>query len=171
VSLDPFREQVELRHYKNCSVRNISFSVSSGDVFALLGLNGAGKTTLLNHVLGLYKLSSGRVEIQGYNIHAHQDQIYRQIGNCPQQEIFWPKLTAQEHLFYRRLKDIAPKDEKEVKQYLEHVELPEKKNLPKHLSGGQRMRLAIGIAIMANLWLSFKMSLLLVHPSAKGNNC
>lgn len=146
------------RFGKNYSVRNISFSVSSGEILALLGPNGAGKTTLLNCILGLYRLSSGRVEIQGYNIQSHQDQVYRYIGICPQQEILWPELTAEEHLlFYCRLKGIPPKDEKEVvKQCLEQVELlPEQRKLSKHLSGGQRRRLAIGIAIVAKPMVVF----------------
>ena len=137
---------------KKLAVRDISIAVRAGEILALLGPNGAGKTTLVNCVLGLYKLSSGSARIKGFDIMREQDQVYRHVGVCPQHEILWGDLTCEEHLlFYARLKGVAAKDEKEVVgQCLEQVELlPEKKKLAKHLSGGQKRRLSIAIALVA----------------------
>jgi len=134
------------------ALRDVSFAVESGEIFALLGPNGAGKTTLVNCVLGLYRLSSGNAKINGFDITRQQDQVYRHVGVCPQHEIFWPDLTCEEHLlFYARLKGVDPKAEKEVvKQNLEQVELqPEARTLAKQLSGGQKRRLCIAIALVA----------------------
>jgi len=134
------------------AVRDVSIAVGSGEILALLGPNGAGKTTLVNCVLGLYRLSSGTAKITGFDIVKEQDQVYRHVGICPQHEILWPDLTCEEHLlFYARLKGVQPRQEKEVvKQSLEQVELvPEARKLSKELSGGQKRRLAIAIALVA----------------------
>ena len=133
------------------AITDISMSVKSGEIFALVGPNGAGKTTLINCVLGLYRLSSGTAKIGGFDILREQDQVYRHIGICPQNEILWPDLTPEEHLlFFCRLKGIDPKQEKEaVRLCLERMELlPERKKLAKELSGGQRRRLCLGIALV-----------------------
>lgn len=134
------------------AVRDVSIAVGSGEILALLGPNGAGKTTLVNCVLGLYKLSSGTAKINGFDINKEQNQVYRHVGICPQHEILWPDLTCREHLlFYSRLKGVEPSKEKEVvAQSLEQVELvPEARKLSKELSGGQKRRLAIAIALVA----------------------
>ena len=140
------------RFGKKLAVRDVSVAVAAGEILALLGPNGAGKTTLVNCVLGLYRLSSGSAVINGFNIMRQQDQAYRYVGICPQHEILWPDLTCEEHLlFYARLKGVDKTDEKEVvEQCLEQVELfPERRKLAKQLSGGQRRRLAIAIALVA----------------------
>jgi ABC-type Na+ transport system ATPase subunit NatA len=133
------------------AITDISMSVKSGEIFALLGPNGAGKTTLINCVLGLYRLSSGTAKIGGFDIVREHDQVYRHIGICPQNEILWPDLTPEEHLlFFCRLKGVDPKQEKEtVRLCLERMELiQERGKLAKELSGGQRRRLCLAIALV-----------------------
>jgi ABC-type branched-subunit amino acid transport system ATPase component len=140
------------RFGKKLAVKDVSLAIGSGEILALLGPNGAGKTTLVNCVLGLYRLSSGNATINGYDIMHQQDQVYRYVGICPQHEILWPDLTCEEHLlFYARLKGVEIRDEKEVvAQCLEQVELlPERNKLSKQLSGGQKRRLSIAIALVA----------------------
>ena len=140
------------RFAEKLAVRDISIAVRAGEILALLGPNGAGKTTLVNCVLGLYKLSSGSATINGFDITKEQDQVYRHVGVCPQHEILWGDLTCEEHLlFYARLKGVDAKDERAVVgQCLEQVELlPEKRKLAKQLSGGQKRRLSIAIALVA----------------------
>ena len=52
------------KSYKDKTVVDaLSFSIGKGEVFALLGANGAGKTTTIKMILGLAKLSSGKIEI------------------------------------------------------------------------------------------------------------
>ena len=134
------------------AVKDVSIEVGKGEILALLGPNGAGKSTLINCVLGLYRLSSGSATINGFDVTRQQDQVYRHVGVCPQHEILWPDLTCEEHLlFYARLKGVNARDEMEVvRQCLEQMELtPERKKLSKQLSGGQRRRLAIAIALVA----------------------
>lgn len=135
------------------AIKNISLSVQSREIFALLGPNGAGKTTLINCVLGLYRLSSGNAKIRGFDILGEQDQVYKHIGICPQSEILWPDLTCREHLlFYSRIKGIDQKNEKAaVMRCLEQVELLAEQTKPaKELSGGQRRRLCLAIALVGS---------------------
>jgi ABC-type lipoprotein export system ATPase subunit len=140
------------RFGKKLAVNDVSIAIDKGEILALLGPNGAGKTTLVSCVLGLYKLSSGTARINGFDIMHQQDQVYRHVGICPQHEILWPDLTCEEHLlFYARLKGVNSKDERDVvEQCLEEVELtPERNKLSKTLSGGQKRRLSIAIALVA----------------------
>jgi len=135
------------------AIKDISLSVKSGEILALLGPNGAGKTTLINCVLGFYRLSSGTAKISGFDIVREQDQVYRHVGICPQHEILWPDLTPEEHLlFFARLKGIGPKNEKAVvTRCLEQVQLlEERRKLAKQLSGGQRRRLCLAIALVGS---------------------
>ena len=134
-------------------MQDVSISIPRGEIFALLGPNGAGKSTLINCALGLYRLTSGTSRIRGLDINENQNQVYRHIGVCPQHEILWPDLNAKEHLlFYCRLKGVEAKDEETVvKQCLEGVDLVGEQNkLSKTLSGGQKRRLGIAIALVAN---------------------
>lgn len=133
------------------AVRNVCLAVYQGEIFALLGPNGAGKTTLINCILGLYKFTSGTAYISGHSILAHPQRVYNSIGICPQHEILWPDLTVEEHLlFYCRLKGTEIKSEKEVvSKCLEEVELlGERGKRTAELSGGQKRRLCVAIALV-----------------------
>jgi ABC-type multidrug transport system ATPase subunit len=147
------------KHFgKQQAIQDISFQVSSDEILALLGPNGAGKSTLVNCALGLYKLSSGTMQINGFDITRNHDQVYRHIGVCPQHEILWPDLTPKEHLlFYCRLKGVEPSKEGDVvTQHLQDVDLLSEQNkLSKELSGGQKRRLGIAIAFVAKPAVTF----------------
>ena len=140
------------RFGRKFAIKDIVLQAPRQEIFALLGPNGAGKSTLINCCLGLYRLTSGTVKISGFDIEKDQDQVYRHIGVCPQHEILWPDLTAKEHLlFYCRLKGIDKAKEHEVAtKCLQEVELQSEQNkLSKDLSGGQKRRLGIAIALVA----------------------
>ena len=140
------------RFGRKYAIKDIVLQARQQEILALLGPNGAGKSTLINCSLGLYRLTSGTVKISGLDIEKDQDQVYRHIGVCPQHEILWSDLTAKEHLlFYCRLKGIDKAKEHEVaNKCLEEVELQSEQNkLSKDLSGGQKRRLGIAIALVA----------------------
>lgn len=133
------------------AVKDISFAVEKGIVFGLLGPNGAGKTTLISILTGLYEASSGSATIGGFDIKFNSDEVYKCIGICPQFDIQWEDLTVGEHLyFYARLKGIHKHDERKVVlKSLEDVSLQDfEYRLTKGLSGGERRRLSIAIALL-----------------------
>ena len=140
------------------AVHSATFAVEEGVVFGLLGPNGAGKTTLIHSLIGIYTPTSGYARLAGFNIATDMDQVYKRIGICPQHDILWDDLTVLEHLlFYARLKGI-PKDQEydAVQQSMANVGLESfRDNLVHGLSGGEKRRLSIAIAIIGDPKLVF----------------
>lgn len=83
-------------------VEGVSFTVTEGSVFALIGHNGAGKTTTINCILDLVHADSGEISIMG---HDHRDPASRtRVGYLPERPYFFEHLTGRELLgFYARL--------------------------------------------------------------------
>ncbi|KAI9326319.1 hypothetical protein BDR26DRAFT_877523 [Obelidium mucronatum] len=135
-------------------VRNVTFAEEAGVIFGLLGPNGAGKTTLINILTGLYDSSGGTARLAGFDVKTEIDNVYNSIGVCPQFDILWDDLTVSEHLyFYARLKGItgAANETDAVENSLKQVSLEALRNrLSKTLSGGEKRRLSIAIALVGN---------------------
>ncbi|KAJ3301174.1 hypothetical protein HDU76_005822, partial [Blyttiomyces sp. JEL0837] len=135
------------------AVKDVSFAAESGLVFGLLGPNGAGKTTLISILTGLYDASSGHATVAGFDIKNDTSEVFKHIGICPQFDILWDDLTVSEHLyFYARLKG-TPAEEEEitVEQALKRVSLTSLKDrYSKRLSGGEKRRLSIAIALLGS---------------------
>lgn len=135
------------------AVRDVSLAVEQGLIFGLLGPNGAGKTTLISILTGLYEASYGEATLAGYNIKTQTSMVYKKIGICPQFDILWDDLTISEHLyFYARLKGITSNQEDmEVEKCLQKVKLENfRDRKTKGLSGGEKRRLSIAIALIGD---------------------
>ncbi|KAJ3113607.1 hypothetical protein HK100_001931, partial [Physocladia obscura] len=133
------------------AVKDVSFVADLGTVFGLLGPNGAGKTTLISILTGLYSLSYGNAILAGFDIKNEGSDICQVMGICPQFDILWEDLTIEEHLyFYARLKGATASNENDyVRQALENVSLTSLADrLTKRLSGGEKRRLSIAIALI-----------------------
>ncbi|KAJ3235230.1 hypothetical protein HDU78_005301 [Chytriomyces hyalinus] len=133
------------------AVKDVSFAAEKGTVFGLLGPNGAGKTTLISILTGLYPPSSGNATIAGFDIRRDSSDICKVMGICPQFDILWEDLTIEEHLyFYARLKGATASEEKQyVAKALANVSLTSLKDRQsKRLSGGEKRRLSIAIALI-----------------------
>ncbi|KAI8838125.1 hypothetical protein BC829DRAFT_421311 [Chytridium lagenaria] len=135
------------------AVKDVTFAAEQGLIFGLLGPNGAGKTTLISILTGLYEASSGNATLAGFNYKSEQDSVYKVIGVCPQFDILWEDLTVGEHLyFYARLKGVPVRDEKvAVQKALANVSLTTlESRKTKGLSGGEKRRLSIAIALIGD---------------------
>ncbi|KAF9186902.1 hypothetical protein BGZ51_001692 [Haplosporangium sp. Z 767] len=140
------------------AVKNITFAVEKNTIFGLLGPNGAGKTSLIHILTGLYEPTQGWARLAGFELDTEVKDVYRNIGVCPQHDILWDDLTVGEHLyFYARLKGIEAADEREaVLASLNAVSLvPFENRLTKGLSGGEKRRLSIAIALVGNPGIVF----------------
>ena len=91
------------------AVDGLDFDIFRNEVFGLLGPNGAGKTTTINMICGLLPSSEGKIT---FGNHQGKDRKSL-IGYCPQENIFYPKLTCLEQLlFMGQMYGLAIKDSK-----------------------------------------------------------
>lgn len=125
------------------AVKDVSFSVSGGEIFGLLGPNGAGKTTTLSTVEGLIKPSSGTIMMFGNHDYASSENKSR-LGVQLQATSFQPELTICEILqLYAGLygKNLSTA---EVATALSEIGLADKANKKfAELSGGQQQRVSL----------------------------
>ena len=135
------------------AVRGISLSVAEGEVFALLGPNGAGKTTTVEILEGFRRRDSGKVSVLGFDPANGDRKLKEQLGIVLQTSGVDPYLTVAETVDMFRGYYPAPRPRDEV---LELVGMTEKKDARvTKLSGGQRRRLDVAIALAGDPRLLF----------------
>lgn len=134
-------------------LEDISLAIPYGELFTILGPNGAGKTTLLSVLMGLLHPSSGSAEIGGRSVTDHR-HLYARIGVCSQNDVIWPDMTVQEHLYFiARLRGCPPSTERTwVQCAAELVQLDGDafKRRASQLSGGMRRRLSLAMALIGD---------------------
>ena len=135
--------------YENTVVlRDISFTVKTGEIFGILGDSGAGKSTLLKHMIGLYPPMRGDVKIFGKSIvncgEAEKKLLMRSFGVTYQGGALLGSLTVGENIALpiETYTDLNKTDvEARIKEKLALVDLTGTENLmPSELSGGMRKR-------------------------------
>ncbi len=131
------------------AVDALSFEVYRGEIFGLLGPNGAGKTTTLTIIEGLRSADAGSVGVLGMDISTDAPAIKARIGVQLQSTSLLPDLAAIEQvMLFSRLYG-KPFDLSEARSLLERFDLGEKaRSRPGKLSGGQKKRLAIALALI-----------------------
>lgn len=80
------------------ALKNVSFSVPSGQICGLLGPNGAGKTTLFRLLMGILKATEGKLLIDGHDAFEQRVEVKRLIGFLPDEPIFYSYLSGREIL-------------------------------------------------------------------------
>jgi len=135
------------------AVRGVDFDIEEGEVFGLLGPNGAGKTTTVEILEGYRSRDAGEVMVLGHDPERPGRDFRQRIGVVLQQAQLWPNLTVREtHAafagYYARPRD--------VDEVVELVGLTEKSGeRVKTLSGGQKRRLDLGVALVGDPDLVF----------------
>jgi ABC-2 type transport system ATP-binding protein len=128
------------------AVRGVSFCVRRGELFALLGTNGAGKTSTLEVLEGLAPPASGVVRVMGHDPHRSRRLVRPRIGIMLQDGGFPSELTAIEtaRMWAGTLTSPGP-----VEEALDLVDLRHRAGVAvKQLSGGERRRLHLALAIL-----------------------
>ena len=131
------------------AVNNVSFSISDGELVALLGPSGGGKTTVLRMIAGLEMPTSGDILIRGQRVNDLSVQ-QRNIGFVFQNYALFKNMTVFKNIaFGLKIKKWKRADiEARVVELLELLELKGlEKRYPHQLSGGQRQRVAIARAL------------------------
>lgn len=133
------------------AVKDLSFKVKKGELFAFLGVNGAGKSTTINIMCASLKKDSGRVVIDSHDLDKNADAVKSQLGVVFQNSVLDRALTVKDNLesraalygitgkaFHKRLSELA--------EMLDFSDLL-KRSVGK-LSGGQRRRIDIARALL-----------------------
>lgn len=133
------------------AVKDVSFFVEEGSLFAFLGPNGAGKSTTINSICTFLKPDSGDVRVNGYRLGEQDDEIRNSIGVVFQEGLLDGLLTVEENLFLRgSFYKMGRQELKEaVRRVVQITELEDFVKRPyARLSGGQRRRADIARALL-----------------------
>ena len=144
--------------FSNCfkstkAIRNISFCLDFGECFGFLGINGAGKTTTFKCLSNEIFPTSGNIFINNKNINKDFESIRNLIGYCPQFDAIFEFMTVYENLeFYGLVKGAKIEKIKDIV-----IALIEEMNLLRYkdkiageLSGGNKRKLSVAIALICN---------------------
>ena len=134
-----------VRRGKNEVLHAIDLHIPQGQLIGLLGPSGSGKTTLMRAILGSQQTASGTIAVLGHP--AGSRVLRRQVGYMAQTASIYDDLTVQQNLDYFSAVLKAPRDD--VARVLEAVDLTSTaKQLAANLSGGQRTRVSLAIALL-----------------------
>jgi ABC-2 type transport system ATP-binding protein len=130
------------------AVRGLSFEVGRGEVFGLLGPNGAGKTTTVEILEGYRRRSAGEVRVLGHDPATRDRDLQQRVGIVLQSCGFYPRVTVKEAVEHFSKAYDTPRDPDET---IALVGLGEKSDArTKDLSGGQRRRLDLALALVGD---------------------
>jgi ABC-2 type transport system ATP-binding protein len=126
-------------------LHDISLNISSGKIVGLLGPSGAGKTTLIRAIIGRQSLSAGSITV--FDHPAGHPSLRPRLGYMTQSPAIYNDLTVQENMRY--FASMRGLGRHHVEDALEQVALsPQVKQLASSLSGGQKSRLSLAIALL-----------------------
>jgi ABC-2 type transport system ATP-binding protein len=133
------------------AVRDVTFEVGEGEIFAFLGPNGAGKSTSIKMLTTLLKPTSGRIEIDGLDVLTQQNEVRKRFGIVFQDSSLDGDLTAMENLELHGALYHLPRRETAARseELLRLFELYDRRNdTVKEFSGGMRRRLEIARGLL-----------------------
>jgi len=149
-------EKVSLAFKKRSILENINFSLNQSEILGLLGPNGVGKSTIFNLIIGLFKPDYGKISINGENVLdypiAERASKFK-IGYVPQYGGYFHELTLLENLDAIGEIQIQNKKDRQhkIEQLISKFEFDPIINIQaKFLSGGQKKKLVIAMALLNN---------------------
>jgi ABC-type multidrug transport system ATPase subunit len=133
------------------AVNDLSFSVNQGDVYGFLGQNGAGKSTTIRMLLTLIHPTGGSIEMFGYKLPSHRNEILRNIGAVIERPDLYKYLTAYETLRLFAKMSSVKANRQQLMDQLELVGLAQRANSKvRTFSQGMKQRLGIAVALIHN---------------------
>jgi len=128
-----------------------SMQVESGAIYGLLGPSGCGKTTMLKIILGRLRPESGMVEVLGHDVNSRECTVPgSDVGYSPQEIALYEDLTITETLlFHGRLHQMNQSEIASRQTWLiEFLDLPPPNRPVGKLSGGQKRRVSLAVALL-----------------------
>jgi ABC-2 type transport system ATP-binding protein len=137
--------QVSKRYGSHMALKDVSFSVPPGTVFALLGENGAGKTTTIKCLLGLETPSQGSLSVLGLDCRLHGDEIRRRVGYVPERPALYEWMTAAEIGWFTA--GFYPEPyEMEYRKLLDQFRVPPERKISA-MSKGMRAKVSLSLSL------------------------
>ena len=126
----------------------VDLEIKDSEILALLGPNGAGKTTLISIICGISSLTTGKIQVGGYDVESQYRKAREMIGLVPQEIALEPFETVMNSIRFSRGLFGKPKNEDYLDEVLKTLSLYDKKNARViTLSGGMKRRLLIAKAL------------------------
>ncbi len=133
------------------AIKDITFSVESGEILGFLGPNGAGKTTTMRILAGYLPATSGKATVANYEVHENSMAVRQRIGYLPETPPLYPEMTVEGFLdFVAQIKGVPAGDRpQKIQSAMTRCNLLEKRyTLIRKLSKGFRQRVGIAQAIV-----------------------
>ncbi len=143
---------------KHYSVNDVSFEVRGGEIFGFLGPNGAGKSTIIKSIVGIQTITSGSIEICGYDVEKQPVQSKLNLGFVPDHYALYENLTGREYINYIADLYNIEKEERNntIEKYVRLFQLTGSfDNQMKTYSHGMKQKIAIMAALVHNpkVWI------------------
>lgn len=132
----------------NIIVKDVSFTISRGEILGIIGPNGAGKTTLMKMIVQLKKQTKGKIEILGNDVNKNYEEAISKVGIVIENPAFYNYMTGYENLlcYYKVYKKF---DKNRIDEVVNIVGLKEKINYKVNTySLGMKQRLGLAQAIL-----------------------
>lgn len=139
-------KNLAVKKQKTQILNKLDFTVEAGKVTGLIGPSGSGKTTLMRVIVGVQKCE-GELLVLGKD--AGHKSLRRKIGYVTQSPAVYPDLTVQQNLRY--FGALVGAGKKVIDQVIDQVQLgKQKKQLVESLSGGQKARVSLAVALLGD---------------------
>ena len=143
---------------KHYSVDHASFQVKGGEIFGFLGPNGAGKSTIIKSIVGIQTITSGSIEICGYDVEKQSVQAKLNLGFVPDHYALYENLTGREYINYvADLYNVSVEERNEsIERMVTRFQLQGAfDNQMKTYSHGMKQKIAIMAALVHNpkVWI------------------
>ena len=140
------------------AVYNANLEIEGGQIFGFLGPNGAGKSTIIKSIVGIQTITSGEIEISGYDVDKQAVGAKMQVGFVPDHYALYENLTGREYINYiADLYNVSKADrDARIKEYVERFRLETAIDNPmKTYSHGMKQKITIMSALVHNpkLWI------------------
>ncbi len=148
-------KDISLSYGNRLILDNINFKINEGQIFGMLGPNGVGKSTIFNLLTGLIRPNSGFIKINGKDVTNYPVYLRTKkfkVGYVPQYGGYFNDLSLHDNL--KAISEIVIDDKnlrlKRINYITSRFELDNLKDIKaKHLSGGQKRKLVLGLALLS----------------------
>ncbi len=140
------------------AVYKANLEIDGGQIFGFLGPNGAGKSTIIKSIVGIQPITSGEIEVSGYDVDKQSVEAKMQIGFVPDHYALYENLTGREYINYIADLYNVPKKERDerIGEYVKRFRLETAIDNPmKTYSHGMKQKITIMSALVHNpkIWI------------------